>query len=118
MVQGSKEELIGEMIRSKGGKLVTDWVQKLFNIAFESSIVSEEWRATPIVNLHEGKVKICLGIILQRVFGDIYARALLDGVHKETEGLTDDKQRGYKSVGDVQQIMCGGFMHHALVKGV
>ena len=33
--------------------------------------------------------------------GKIYTRKLVDRVHRVTEGLTDDKQGGFRSVGGV-----------------
>ena len=39
----SKEEITGEMIKGRGDRGV-DWIWRLCNLAFESGVVSEDWR--------------------------------------------------------------------------
>ena len=38
-----KDEVTGEMIRG-GGNRVVDWIWRLCKMAFESDVVSEDWR--------------------------------------------------------------------------
>ena len=48
--------IIGEMIKG-GGNRVVDWIWRLYNIAFESCVVSEDWRFAVIVPQYKGKGK-------------------------------------------------------------
>ena len=48
-----KEDVTGEMI--KGGSRMVDWIWKLCDMAFESGVVSVDWRSAAIVPLHKGK---------------------------------------------------------------
>ena len=70
--------------------------------AFESGVVAENWRYAVIVPLCNGKgerteCKNYRGISLLRVVGKIYSGILVDRVCKETEGLIDDEQGGFRS---------------------
>ena len=49
-----KSEVIGEVVKG-GGQIMTDWIWKLCNMAFESRVVPEDWRAAAIVSLCKGK---------------------------------------------------------------
>ena len=40
-----KDEITGEMIEG-GGNRVVDWFLRLYNMAFESGVVPEDWRST------------------------------------------------------------------------
>ena len=44
------DEITGEMIKY-GGDRVVDWIWRLCNVAFESSVVPEDWRSVVIVPL-------------------------------------------------------------------
>ena len=48
-----KDEIKGEMIKG-GSERVVDWIWRLCNIAFETSVVSEDWRFAVIVPLYKG----------------------------------------------------------------
>ena len=52
-VKNGKDEITGKMI--KGGDRVVDWIWRLYNMAFESGGVSEDWRSAVIVPLYRGK---------------------------------------------------------------
>ena len=46
------------MINDKGGDdRLVDWIWRLSNMAFDSGIVPEDWRADVIVLLHKGKTE-------------------------------------------------------------
>ena len=73
----------------------------LCNMAFESG-VPENWRLAVIVPLYRGKGERTecsnyRGIGLLSVIGKIYAGILVDRVRKETEGLIDDEQGGFRA---------------------
>ena len=58
-------------------------------MAFESGIVSEEWRST--VQGEKTERSNYIGISLLSVVAKIYAGILVDRVHKVTEGLMTSK---------------------------
>ena len=43
-----KDEVTGEMIKGVGNRML-DWICRLCNRAFESSVMPEEWRSAVIV---------------------------------------------------------------------
>ena len=49
-----KDEITGEMIKD-GGNRVVDWIWRLCNMAFESSVVPEDGRSAVIVPLYKKK---------------------------------------------------------------
>ena len=49
-----KDEITGEMIKG-GGDRVMDWIWRLYNMAFESGVVAEDWRSIVIVPLYKSK---------------------------------------------------------------
>ena len=49
-----EDETTGEMIKG-GDDRVEGWIWRLRNIAFESSVVSKDWRPAVIVTLYKGK---------------------------------------------------------------
>ena len=80
--------------------MVVDWIRRLYNVAFESSDVTEYWRSGMIVPLYKGKgkrneCKNCRGIILLSVVGKIYAGIIIDRVRRVTGDLIDDEQGGF-----------------------
>ena len=98
-----------EMIKS-GDDRVVDWIWRLYNMVFESSVVLEDWRSVVIVKLYKGKGERTecsnyRGISLLSVVVKIYAGILVDRVCKVIEGLTDDEQGGFRAgKGCVDQI--------------
>ena len=42
------------MIKGGGGRVV-DWIWRLYNMAFESGVVPEDWRSAVIVPVYKGK---------------------------------------------------------------
>ena len=71
-------------------------------MAFENSVVPENWRSVVIVQLDKGKGKRTecrnhKGIGLLSVVGKIYTGILLDRVRKVTEGLIDDEQGRFRA---------------------
>ena len=84
-----KDEITGEMVKG-GGYRVVDWIWRLCNLAFESSVVPEDWRSAVTVPTHKGKgerneCKNYRGISLLSVVGKI----LVDIVGRVTGGLID-----------------------------
>ena len=79
-------------------------------MAFESSVVPEDWRSAVIVPLYKDKgerteCKNYRGISLLSVVGKIYAGIIVDRVRRVTEGLIDDEQKGFRAgKGCVDQI--------------
>ena len=47
--------MITEERKKGGGYRVVDWIWRLCNMAFESTVVSEDWRSGVIVPLYKGK---------------------------------------------------------------
>ena len=95
-----KDKVTLEMMQG-GCEMVLDWIWKLCNMGFESGGVSEDWRSAVIVSLYKGKgerteCKNYRGITLLSLIGKIYA-ILMETVHRETEGVIDDEQRGFRS---------------------
>ena len=97
----AKDEIIGEMIKCGGDRMV-DWIWRLYNMAFESGVVSEDWRFAVIVPLYKVKgerteCKNYRDINLLSVIGKIYAGVLVDRVRRVTEDLIDDDQWGFRA---------------------
>ena len=72
------------MIKGGGGRVV-DWIWRLFNMAFESGVVAEDWIPAATVPLYRGKrerneCKNYRGIRLLSMVGKIYAGILVDRV--------------------------------------
>ena len=75
---------------------MVDWILRLCNRAFKSSVVPEDWRSAVIFPLYKdkGERTECsnyrvIGLLI--VVGKIYAGILVDRVCKVTEGLIDDE---------------------------
>ena len=49
-----KDEITGEMIKGEGDRVV-NWIWRLCNMAFESGIMSEDWRSAVIIPLYKAK---------------------------------------------------------------
>ena len=49
-----KDEITGEMIKGGGDRMV-DWIWRVCNMTFESSVVVEIWRSLVILPLYKGK---------------------------------------------------------------
>ena len=76
------DEITEEMIKGRGDRVV-DWIWRLCNMAFESSVVLEDWKSAVTVSLHKGKgettgCKNYRGISFLSVVGKIYAGILVD----------------------------------------
>ena len=103
-----KDEIRGERIKGGGDKGV-DWIWRLCNMAFESGVVSEEWKSAVIVPMNKNKgerieCKNYRCTSLLRVVGKIYAGILVDRIRRVIEGLLNDEQRGFKAGRGVDQI--------------
>ena len=77
-----KDVITGEIIKG-GGDRVVDW--RLCNMAFESSIMHENWRSVMNLLLYKGKgekieSKNCRGINLSSLVGKAYAGILVDRI--------------------------------------
>ena len=75
-------------------------------MAFESGVVTEDWRSTVIVPLYKAKgertvFKNYRGISLLSVAGKIYAGILVDRVRRVTGNMTDDEQGALEQGGSV-----------------
>ena len=71
-------------------------------MAFESGVVSEDWRSAVIVPLYKGKGERMKcsnyrGISLLSVVGKIYGGILIDRARKVTEGLIEVEQSGFRA---------------------
>ena len=79
-------------------------------MAFESGVVSVEWRSVVIVPLYKGKgerteCNNCRGIRLLSVVGKIYAGVLVDRIRRVTGGWIDGEQGGFRvGTGCINQI--------------
>ena len=51
-LKNGKDEVTGEIIEGGGGM---EWIWRLYNMAFESGVVPEDWRSVVIVPLHKCK---------------------------------------------------------------
>ena len=76
-----KNDITGEMIKGVDDRVV-DWIWRLCNMAFESGVVTEDWRSAVIIPLYKGKeekteCKNYKGINLLSVVGEIYAGILV-----------------------------------------
>ena len=89
-----KDEITGEMIKG-GGDRVLDWIWRQYSFAFESGVVSEDWRSVVIVPLYKGKGDY-IGISLS-VIGKIYGGILVERVCRVTVGLIEDEQGGFRA---------------------
>ena len=49
-----KDKITGEITKG-GGERVVDWIWRLYNMAFESGVVLEDWKSAMIVPLYKGK---------------------------------------------------------------
>ena len=49
-----KDDVTGKIIKG-GGNRVVDLIWRLRNMAFESGVVSEDWRSAVIIPLYKGK---------------------------------------------------------------
>ena len=47
-----KDEVTGEMVKSEGD-MALDWIWRMCNMAFESSVVPEDWRSDVILPLYK-----------------------------------------------------------------
>ena len=50
----SKDEATGEMIKGRSER-VMEWIWSVFNIAFESGVLPEDWRSAMNISLYKGK---------------------------------------------------------------
>ena len=76
------DKITGERIKGGGDKVV-DWIWRLYNMAFESSVVRDDCRSNVIVPLYKDKVQRMecqnyRSINLLSVVGKIYAGILVE----------------------------------------
>ena len=81
---------------------MVDWIWKLCNMAFESSVVPEDWRSVVIVPLYKGKeerteYKNYRDISLLSVIGKNICWDLVDRVRRMTGGLIYNEQGGFRA---------------------
>ena len=92
----SEDRFTGEMIKD-GDDRVVDWIWRLCNMAFESSVMPADWRSAVIVHCTRVKkkgwyVEIIEVLALLSVVEKINAGILVDRVCKMIEGLIDDEE--------------------------
>ena len=92
---------IGEMIKN-GNDFVVIWTCLLSNMAFENVVVPGDWRNAVIVLFKNYR-----GIGLLSVGKQIYSGAIADTMHRMSEGLIDDVQRGFQT----REKMSGSSFH-------
>ena len=83
-----------------GGDRVVNWIWRLCNIAFQSSVVPEYWRSAVIFPPYKGKgerteCKNYRGISLLNMVGKIYPGILAYRFRRVTGGLIDDEKGGF-----------------------
>ena len=77
-----RDEITGEIIKG-GGDRVVDWIWVVYNMAFESSVASEEWGSAVIAPLCKGEGERTefsnyIGISLICMVINIYEGMLVD----------------------------------------
>ena len=95
-VDGVRAEMMKE-----GGATVLEWLVRLFNICFISSMVPLDWVHACIVPLYKGKgdVHECgnsRGISLLSVVGKVYGRVLINRIRDRTESVIAEVQGGFR----------------------
>ena len=90
---------------TKGGSdMVVDWIWRMYNMAFESGVVPEDWRSAVIVpctRVKEREMNVVIRYVnLLSMVAKIHAGILVDRVHNVTEGLIDDEQGGVSDQGE------------------
>ena len=85
----------------EGGVTVVEWLVRIFNICFISSLVPVDWMCACIVPLYKGKgdVHECgnsRGISLLSVVGKVYGRVLINRIRGKTEDVIEEVQGGFR----------------------
>ena len=99
----------GEMLKC-GGEVVVDWIFCLCKLAWESSVVPEDWKKGIIIPIYKGKgdrweCNSHRGISLLSIVGKVYGRIVIDRVRGITEQLISEEQGGFREGrGCVDQI--------------
>ena len=103
------DECSAECVK-KGGVIVIDWLVRLFNVCFSSSVVPSDWCEACIVPLYKGKgdkyeCGNYRGISLLSVIGKLYGRILIERISDVTECAIGEEQCGFrKGRGCVDQV--------------
>ena len=93
-----------------GGVTVVEWLLRLLNVCFLSSMVPIDWASACVVPLYKGKgdkydCTSFRGISLLSVVGKVYGKVLIKRVREGTEGSICDEQGGFRrGRGCVDQI--------------
>ena len=85
----------------KGGASVIEWLVRLLNVCFLTSLVPSDWTSACIVPLYKGKGERseCAsyrGISLLSVVGKVYGRVLIKRIRVGTEDRICDEQGGFR----------------------
>ena len=86
---------------AKGGRVIVEWLVRLFNVCFMRGVVPLDWRSAVVVPLYKGKgdkyeCSNFRGISLLSVVGKVYGRVLIERVQLGTEGMVGEEQGGFK----------------------
>ena len=89
-----------EMLK-EGGGTVLEWLVRLFNICFITSMVLMDWMCACIVPLYKGKGDVyecgnSRGISLLSVVGKVYGRMLINRIRDRTESAIAEVQGGFR----------------------
>ena len=95
-VDGVRAEMLKE-----GGATVLEWLVRMFNVCFISSMVPVDWMCACIVPLYKGKGDVCecgnsRGISLLSVVGKVYGRVLINRIRDKTEDVIAEVQGGFR----------------------
>ncbi len=93
-----------------GRAMVVEWLVRLLNVCFLSSMEPMDWTSACVVPLYKGtgdkyECTSFRGISLLSVVGKVYGKVLIRRVREGTEGMICDKQGGFRrGRGCVDQI--------------
>ena len=86
----------------KGGSVVVEWLERLFNVCFAKGIVPEDWRSACVVPICKGKgdkweCNNYRGISLLSATGKLYGRVLIERVRRGTDCIVGEEQCGFRA---------------------
>ena len=95
-VDGVRAEMMKE-----GGASAVEWMVRMFNVCFISSVVPVDWMCACIVPLFKGKGDVyecgnSRGISLLSVAGKVYGRILINRIRDKTEDAIAEVQGGFR----------------------
>ena len=95
-VDGVRAEMMKE-----GGASAVEWMVRMFNVCFISSMVPVDWMCACIVPLYKGKGDVyecgnSRGISLLSVPGKVFGRVLINRIRDKTENAIAEVQGGFR----------------------